>query len=68
MAAGVLKYHRQFDYYDYVSANFQAATVPRERSALVIDRTRLVMLVEGDRKVIEAGWLVANISPAVVGG
>jgi zinc protease len=67
-AGNVLDYHLPLDYYDHLSANYQAVTVGEARAAAAraIDPERLVIVVEGDRRAIEGPLRAAGIAPVVV--
>ena len=56
------------DYYNTISTRLRAVTLPQANAAAkkYVDPSKLVMVVVGDRKEIEAGLRAAKIGPVVV--
>jgi predicted Zn-dependent peptidase len=56
------------DYYNTISARLRAVTLPQANAAAkkYVDPSKIVIVVVGDRKEIEAGLRAAKIGPVVV--
>ncbi len=64
-AATLLENNLPLDYYDHLTARFEAVTPAQARAALAahLDPAHQAIVVVGDRKVIEPGLRAAGIAP-----
>ena len=66
-AAALFEFRLPLDYYDHLTANYEAVTVAEARTAAAryLDPAHLAIVVVGDREAIGPGLRAAHVAPVV---